>query len=160
LIDLFNYLDEHHIFEVSFCNSLESCSLVYDITEYDIVIINFTIEQGLEVLNHIQTHNPKQRIITLSEELVPSVNDEHHCKKHYNKRRLLKPIDNSELIGCAEGLVSILGDVLRRFNGVQYDIVNHQISIDNPVTIIDVTTFLKSKGIKHKINDQKIQIES
>lgn len=57
----------------------------------EIVVIEFTVDFGLEVLHHILALNPSQHIISLSDSLDCS---EHFgcdfCLEHYRKKRVLK----------------------------------------------------------------------
>lgn len=57
----------------------------------EIVIVEFTVDFGLEVMHHVLALNPSQHIISLSDSLDCS---EHlgcdFCLEHYRKKRVLK----------------------------------------------------------------------
>jgi len=87
----------HH--EVCLIGDFDEAIKFYNEKDPDMVIIDFTIEHGLEVLTKILKLNPAQHIITLSDSLDCSeFLGCDYCLEHYRKRRVLKHQGIHELL--------------------------------------------------------------
>ncbi len=98
----------HH--DVHLVTDYEEAMAFYKHEAPDMVLIDFTIEHGIESLNTILELNPAQQIITISDSLDCSeFLGCNHCLEKYNKKRVLKHqgihellylIDNFEEMPC------------------------------------------------------------
>ena len=179
LISVLKHLGELELFTVDICNSIDHCSNFMFQKDYHVVLIDFTIEDGRQIIDIINDINPKQRIITVSSELV-HCNSEgvEYCNENYNKLRLMKPLDLHELIyyinnfdslsckyadkfSSSSGIVSIMPELLRRFGiNVSYDENTKTINTDNIKHLIEIVDFLESHGIQHDVNESRIVISN
>ena len=77
--------------DVHLIDNTDEALAFFSIERPEIVVIEFTVDFGLEVLHHILALNPSQHIISLSDSLDCS---EHFgcdfCLEHYRKKRILK----------------------------------------------------------------------
>lgn len=98
----------HH--EVHLIDDYEEAIAFYINESPDVVILEFTVYFGMDVLFKILKINPQQKVITLSDSLDCSefIGCD-HCLKNYNKKRVLKHqgihdllylIDNFEEMPC------------------------------------------------------------
>ncbi len=92
-------------------DSFEEVKILYQKDKFDIVIIDFARDFGQESLRYIESIDPMQTMITISE------NEEYseqkgcdYCIQHHRRRRLVPPfafpelvrlIENFELTVCA-----------------------------------------------------------
>jgi response regulator RpfG family c-di-GMP phosphodiesterase len=175
---LFQHLDTIDEINIFFCESEQKSINTYGNYHIDIVIINFTLDFGQKILDYILQNNPKQKVITISDVLECSEkNGCLYCQSNYNKIRLLKPINTSELVKYIKsfkhsdckyydnfdtntGLVNIMEDVIRRFSGATYNKETKTISMSYPNKIIDIIQFLDTKGISFDIlHNNSIQLK-
>ena len=92
-------LKDQHGFYVDFTFSLESFLRQFARDKYHIVIIDFSIESGKDALDHVDSIDPKQRVITIS--ASDAYSEPHgcaYCVEHFNRRRLKKPFPVMELV--------------------------------------------------------------
>ncbi len=76
----------------------EECMNIYRGNEIDFVIVDFSLENNIKLLEEITKTNPLQRVITLSSNLESSQNSDCvECIEHYNRRRVMKPLNLQEL---------------------------------------------------------------
>ena len=87
------------VHEVDVVNSFAEVLLLYAKEKYDIVIIDFSLDFGLEALEHIDSIDPRQKMITIS------LNEDYseqkgcdYCIYNHNRRRLIPPFPFPELI--------------------------------------------------------------
>ena len=96
--------------DVDVVNSFEEVQKLYKKDRYDIVIIDFSRDFGIESLHYIDSIDPMQHMITISE------NEEYseqkgcdYCVAHHRRRRLIPPfpfpalvklVDNFDLTVC------------------------------------------------------------
>ena len=177
LKQLLKYLDSIGEINIFFCKDYAESISIYKSVNIDMVIINFTFTFGEETLNYILKENPQQRVITVSDILECSeVNGGIYCQQNYNKIRLLKPINTSQLVNCIKyfdnnkcqycgnfetnnGLINIMDDVIRRFKGATYNKEIKTIDVDHSHKMIDIIQFLDNKNIDFQITkDTSIQI--
>jgi len=79
----------HH--EIHLIGDMQEAVAFYLKESPDIVLIDFTIEHGIKILNEILKINPIQHIITISDSLDCSeLLGCDYCLEHYKKRRVLK----------------------------------------------------------------------
>ena len=76
----------------------KECMELYKNSIFDFVIVDFSLDNNLVLLNEITKLNSEQRIITLSSNIESSEkSDCIECINNYNRRRVMKPIDLKEL---------------------------------------------------------------
>lgn len=157
---------------MDFCTQGKGSESLYEKNKYDVVIINFTLDFGHDILEQILKVDPKQRVITVSEKLIGSEEKGgDYCQAHYNKRRLLKPVDIIELIKliknfdnneckyknkfyCNKGLIDIMNDIVKRYPNTTYDKMNHKIHSENIRYILDVADLLSKNNIDYTVVDE------
>jgi len=178
LVNLFVHLNDVSELNIFHCESLEEATVIYHKNDLDIVIINFILDFGRDVLSHILDVNPKQNIITISDSFEYSeFKGCDYCVKNHNKIRLLKPVSIPKLIKvmkdfnnqkCAfansldtkESIVNIMEEIIPRFHGVVYDKESKTLSLSEYSSIIDIFQFLNSKDIEFEFkNDVTITIK-
>ncbi len=177
LESMLHHFEQLRLANVFFCDSYQTSLDLYENNNIDIVIINFSLDFGQEILAVITEKTPKQRIITISEELVCSESrGGGFCKKHFNKLRLLKPISTKELISAIKdfdnqickygdkfdtvsGKIDVLDSILRRFDNVDYDKENKIITPKSIVNLVSVSSFLDKNSIPYTTDkDERIII--
>lgn len=85
--------------EIKLCGSFKEYRELFEHAHYDIVIIDFSIDEGTEILEDILKTSPKQKVITLSASEGVSENSGcAYCQEHYKKRRLNKPVSIHDLL--------------------------------------------------------------
>lgn len=84
-------------------DSFEEVKILYQKDKFDIVIIDFARDFGAESLRYIESIDPMQTMITISE------NEEYSeqkgcdfCVKHHRRRRLVPPFAFPELVRLIE----------------------------------------------------------
>ena len=178
LQNLFEHLNSLNRFEVDICENLECGKVSYTQNRYDLVIVDMDLEFNKKLLSYVLDINPMQKIITTGMKLEYSEKKGcDFCQLNYNKKRLLKPIELSQLITfikqldtskckCMnkldnkEGLVEIMGDVVRRFSLAKYNSDNKSISFNGTNSLINMSNFLEDKKIKFLIDElDSIQIK-
>ncbi len=90
----------HH---VEIADSVEDIKRLYKKNKYDIVIIDFARDFGVEGLRYIDAIDPMQKMITIS------ANEEYsekkgcdYCVSHHQRRRLVPPFPFPELVRFVE----------------------------------------------------------
>ncbi|MCJ7766511.1 MAG: hypothetical protein MUP09_11295 [Thiovulaceae bacterium] len=93
-------------------DAFEEVKALYEKDKYDIVIIDFTRDFGLESLRYIERVDPMQTMITISaNEEYSEQNGCDYCVQYHRRRRLIPPfafpellrlIENFDLTICAE----------------------------------------------------------
>ncbi|MHC3993364.1 response regulator [Thiomicrolovo sp. ZZH C-3] len=89
--------DQYH-HHVDYVFTFEDFKAKYAVGRYNIVIVDFALEAGVEALKMIDSLDPKQRVIILS-----AIDDysEHkgcaYCVEHHNRRRLKEPVSIADL---------------------------------------------------------------
>ena len=146
--------------------------------EFDIIIVDFSTNEGKSLLIKVEELDPAQRVITLSDTLGCSAElGCEYCEKHFRRKRLLKPVDAYELIKyivnfdelkCKytksfENIVTILEDIIKRFGTYRYDKEKHMIVNDtkSPLYIkelIEIVEILNRHYIPYEIINEDIKI--
>ena len=85
--------------DVDVVNSFDEVKALYKQDKYDIVIIDFSRDFGMEALHYIDNINRMQDMITIS------VNEEYseqqgcdYCVSHHKRRRLIPPFPFPQLV--------------------------------------------------------------
>lgn len=145
---------------------------------YDIVIVDFSTNNGAKLLERIISVNPKQKTITINQNMVCSVSQGcDFCVKNYNRRRvidihnynkILKIIGKFDEVECKyynsfENVVSILGEIMQSFPNFVYEEKQYKIIplTDNSYIakeLVEITSFLDKYNIKYSI-DESLNIE-
>ena len=143
-------------------------------TGFEYIIIDFSTKEGQQLLQYTLQKYPKQKIITLSEELLSSTQDCTQCQNKYNKRRLIKPVEpidiyqtliNFDLTACRyldhfKNPKILLEDLLEQYDYFTYNKHQQLIekkSYENDYVIkefIDLVNSLKKYAIPYKILDE------
>ena len=174
---LLKHISSMTTFEVIICHDFEQGVKEYNDNAIDIVIIDSTKDFGRKVLDYILKKKANQKIIIISDYLghtEPKGCD--YCQKHYNKVRLLKPVDISELVGylkdfhhdkCAykdkfdstNGLISIMNKITKSIPFTSYD-KHHNIVKFNSMDsdYYNFLFMLKEKKIKYTTNGNNIKL--
>jgi len=91
-------LEDRFHYDVDSVSTFEEFKALYAAGKYHIVIVDFTMESGREVLDLIDRIDAKQRVIILS---ASEDYSEHkgcaYCVEHHYRRRLKEPIGILEL---------------------------------------------------------------
>lgn len=149
-------------------------------TIYDFIIIDFTTQDGKDLLAFIIKQNPQQKIITLSYELTSSENNCVECEQNYQKKRLIKPVSaidiyntvkNFETSKCKyfnhfENPKSLIGDIINRYQYFEYEQSKNIIQSRNKSysdhtlkEYIDIIDVLHDYKIEYEIIDEyKIRV--
>ncbi|MGB5867215.1 MAG: hypothetical protein WBG69_04995 [Arcobacteraceae bacterium] len=164
--------------------------LVYDgkVNTYNhdihFVVVDFSTQSNKDILDDIIQINPKQKTITVSENLVCSDTDGcNHCVVNYDRRRILKPIDakllyetikffdeeecNYSRTNSFQNIDDILPNVLKRFLTYSY---NETTQILKPKThisqihitrdMLEIIEILKKHHIQYTlVDDTEIKIK-
>ena len=154
----------------------EDCVALYDKYQYGIVFIDFTDDIGKKFLAYILEKNPKQRIVTISDEHECSEEDGcFSCSQKYNKQRVIKPITISELIKiltkqqvcssyCSDNLLIQLEVIAKDISSLVFDkkdftfMRKEQNYHKEMAEMIQLTYALAEKNIKFKVVDGGIEI--
>lgn len=177
LLSIFQYIDSMNDYHVDICDGTTDLIEIYTKNNYDMVIVDFSLDFGKTALDYILKTDPKQRVITISEKLISSEDKGgSYCQENYNKLRIMKPISINELVDhivhfdtktckfvnkfdCKFGLLSIMNDIVRRFYGVKFDEDKKIITLNDPINTADIMTLLNKYKINYKyINDNEIII--
>mgnify|MGYP000541782824 CR=1 FL=1 len=162
--------------EYNFENSyiFEQALDLFNKRTYDIVIVDFSTFNGVELLNKIVSKNPEQKTITINENLVCSVSAGcDYCVQHYHRRRvidihnyeaILDIINNFENHKCKYfnsfgNIVSILDEVIKRFPTFTYDEQDHKIipsQKNSYITkdLVEICNLLDVSHVKYRIDEQ------
>lgn len=176
--NLFHEISSIGHYDVSFCHDCINGINDYDEHKYDIVLINFSLDFGQKILDHILSKNPKQKIITISNDLVCSeTSGGEFCQTNYNKRRLLKPVNVFELVRLINnfddimcefkdkfdypcGLIQIMEKVVQQYSKLEYDKESKTVTFEKiDKQVIEFINVLESKSIKHSVFENTIKLE-
>jgi len=82
-----------------FASSYNDAIELYTTKKYDVIIVDFTIDDGNKFLEQVVSLNPKQATITLAYQHEYSVIEGcDYCMIHYNRRRLIKPTSSAKIL--------------------------------------------------------------
>lgn len=109
-------------FNASFVETKDEAIDLFKKNNYDMVIIDFSTEDGSLFLTHVLSTNEKQKIITLGYELKSSYENCNYCKENFNKRRLMKPISVIDLYKTIMEFDSTVCKYSNRFDN-PYDLI-------------------------------------
>ncbi len=89
--------------QVVIVDSFDEVKILYQKNKFDIVIIDFSRDFGLESLRFIDSIDPMQRMITISEDEEYSEQKGcDYCVSHHHRRRLKPPFSFPELVRLVE----------------------------------------------------------
>ena len=96
-------LHEMRDHNVDVVDSLEEVKELYTEDRYDIVIIDFVKDFGVESLKYIDSVNPAQKMITISaDEAYSEQKGCQYCVSSHRRRRLVPPFSFPELVSLIE----------------------------------------------------------
>lgn len=154
----------------------EDCVGLYEKYEYDIVFVDFSDDIGRNFLTYILDKNPNQRIITLSNlEACSSSNGCDFCDSTYNKKRVVKPIKQSELMDillkkyvckmyCNDKVLITIENISKTINTLAFDsktytfFKNGSNNNREMSDIIELTNALDNQNIKYKLIPNGIEV--
>ncbi len=85
--------------DIELCGSFEDYKQLFYHANYDIVIIDFAIEEGDKILEDILKKDARQKVITLSASAgISESNGCEYCQTNFKRRRLTKPTPINDLI--------------------------------------------------------------
>jgi len=107
--------DTHH-HDIDIADSIDDVKKYYKKNLYDIVIIDFSRDFGMEALNYIDSIDPMQHMITISE------NEDYseqlgcdYCVAHHRRRRLIPPFPFPELVRLVDNFDLTVCPVKHKF---------------------------------------------
>ncbi len=146
-----------------------------DFSDIDLVIVDFVNSDYEALLNQLTLNNLEIKIIIVSDVLKNSVAEGcHSCRALYNRKRLIKPCDPSELytlikdfdaMPCAcydafDNIQSILSIILKRFTSLVYNEESKVVSRDmtkpssrHTLEFVSLVNILEQNNINYKIDD-------
>ena len=148
----------------------EKALKLFDNNEYDVIVVDFSFENGQKFLNYIETTNPTQKLITVSDELEYSeLEGCDYCSNNYNKRRLLKPLNTQTLVRyiidfenqickfknkflTTDGIIEVLDEILSTYSGVRYNKKSKIVTYGSTKELIDVTETFKKYNITYLVD--------
>ena len=102
--------------DVDVVNSFDEVKSLYKQDKYDIVIIDFSRDFGIDALKHIDDIDHMQDMITIS------VNEEYseqlgcdYCVSHHKRRRLIPPFPFPELVRLVDNFDLTICPVKHKF---------------------------------------------
>jgi len=163
LIDKISYIEEFYT--------------LYNSKEYDTVIVDTNDTDGTKIVEHITNIKPKQKIIVINNQFFCTEEKGcDYCKSHYNKHRIVKPLDTMDIVRaikdatpcdfdyCEDHLLMKLVIISKPLYYLDFD--KDRLRFDfgksnsNLVTkdIINLSLKLIQYGIKYNTNEDNIQI--
>lgn len=162
-------------YSISLSTSFHEAKKIYEDTNFNILIIDFTSEMGKLFLDFILEIDPKQRVITIGYELTHSESlGCDFCEKTYKKRRLVKPISVINLyktivefdkIKCKykdsfDDLSLIIKQLLQKYDYFEFDESKNLISRYEKGTqglkqLLSLIDDFKKYKIEHEVVDDK-----
>ena len=110
-------LHDIHKHDVDTVENIEEVKKLFEKNKYDIVIIDFSRDFGMEALHYIDSIDPLQDMITISE------NEEYseqmgcdYCVAHHRRRRLIPPFPFPELVRLVDNFDLTVCPVKHKFD--------------------------------------------
>ncbi len=102
--------------EVEIADSFDDVKALYKKNKYDIVIIDFSRDFGVESLRYIDEADSMQKMITISEnEDYSEQRGCDYCISHHQRRRLIPPFPFPELVRLVENFDLSICPVKNKF---------------------------------------------
>lgn len=165
-------LNRHTLISIS---NFEEAKALFEQNFYDLVLIDFTKQEGKEFLNFIMMKKPEQKIITMSDNFECSETMGcHFCMDNYNRKRVFRPLNLKELLdvinnfeqqSCTymhkfNNIMNLLDKIIEEFNHFSYDATAKQISSKVGISesalieeILEITTLLQDNHIKFQVDE-------
>ena len=151
----------------------------YKNNNIDLVIIDFDVNDYVDLLKEIIKIDSFQKTITISKSLCYSENlGCDFCIEKHNRIRLLKPFSVKELFDTIqnfnikkckyfkslENIEDFMDDIIKRYSNYSYDNVLKQIKIKNNKLssynsmqdLLDIVDMLKKYNVKHSIESENL----
>ena len=110
-------LRDTHNHEIDIIESIEEVKELFEKNKYDIVIIDFSRDFGIEALHYIDSIDPLQHMITISENEEYSENlGCDYCVAHHRRRRLIPPFPFPELVRLVDNFDLTVCPVKHKFD--------------------------------------------
>lgn len=141
-------------------DSLSHAQNLYNEHTYELVIVDFTKSEGKDLLSYITQHNPKQKIITMSDNLECSVlKGCEFCMQHLKRKRVFKPLNLKELTHAIKNYDTLMCQYMNKFNNIIYllkDIIttnyNHFVYDEQEQTIYPKESYAESLIVEELVH--------
>lgn len=148
---------------------------LFENTSFEIVLVDFTQNDGREFLNFVMANNTQQKIITMSDnfECSESLGCQ-FCIENYHRKRIFRPIKLKELTDVIKNfgeqsctymhkfnnILNLLHKIIEEFNHFSYDSEKKVIYPKEGISesalleeILEITTLLQEKDIKFQVDE-------
>ncbi len=165
-------LEDYYIDKTCF---IEEAKDFFEKNSYEFVIVDFTKQNGKELLYYINDKNPYQRVVTMSDNYECSEpKDCDFCIKKYNKRRIFKPLNIKEVLDIFKyfdekdclymnkfnNILDLLEKIVSELCFYNYDKEKRIICVRRDVSqslvieeLIEVTDLLQKNNIKFRVDE-------
>lgn len=168
-----NVLSDHTL---TTTNSLTQAQKLLEESEYDLILVDFTKEEGKEFLSYISQHIPEQKIITMSDNIECSaLQGCEYCMETLKRKRVFKPLNLKELVHTIKNyedmvchymhkfhnIIHILEEIIHaKYNHFVYDKINQLIHPKEKYAesliveeLIHITELLQLNEIDYSVNE-------
>lgn len=157
-------------------SEVEEAKALFEKTPYEIVLVDFTYDEGREFLNFVMSSNTEQKIITMSDNFECSeALGCHFCNENYHRKRIFRPIKLKELTDVIKNfeqqsctymhkfnnIVNLLYKIIDDYNHFLYDGDKKVIYPKEGIAesslvdeILEITTLLQEKDIKFQVDER------
>lgn len=145
---------------------------LYEYDKYDTIFVNFFDEVARRIVNHIQVHNRKQKVILITDS-IKCIDNCYICKSLYKIMKFVKPLNSKDLISMLKDdmcvydfynkpTVSKLMCIIKKYKNFTFEENNFQIQYKNSIDyykhIVVLTDELSVNNINYKVYEDYIQI--
>jgi response regulator RpfG family c-di-GMP phosphodiesterase len=156
-------------------SEVEDAKTLYKNNSYEVVLVDFTRNDGQEFLNFVMANNAEQKIVTMSDNFECSeAQGCHFCNENYHRKRIFRPIKLKELTDVIKNfeqqsctymhkfnnILDLLHKIIEEYNHFSYDEVKKVIYPKEGVSesslmdeILEITTLLQEKSIKFQVDE-------
>ncbi|MDD5052474.1 MAG: hypothetical protein PHO27_07055 [Sulfuricurvum sp.] len=96
--------------EIDIASKLSEVFIMFHKDEYDVVVIDNTIENGQECVNHILETDPHQSLLVVSDAIHCVINRCGDCVNNHHIRRLFNPTPIKNIVRMVDGFQSYACD--------------------------------------------------
>jgi len=148
---------------------------LFNANNYELILIDFTKNEGKDFLKYTMSKNISQKVITMSDNFECSeFSGCNSCIETYKRKRVFRPLNLKELIdviknfdeqSCSymhkfNNIMNLLDKILEDFNHFLYDSIKKRIYPKNSVSesalieeILEVTVLLQDNHIKFQVDE-------
>lgn len=154
---------------------MEEAKEWFENDSYSVVLIDFTKDEGRELLNFVLSKDDQQRIITMSDNFECSETlGCNFCIQNYRRKRVFRPINLKELMDVIKNfeqqsctymhkfnnIMNLLDKIMEEFNHFSYDEkakrIYPQVGVSESALIeeiLEITTLLQDNHIKFQVDE-------